>query len=166
MEIGGDNELTRHARDLLRGIEETVRKSYGVGLNEYLRCADIFNEAVEYMQRGNWKKAIAGFKDCLKIVNTHYQSYGNMGLCYMKLGQREEALSAFNKAIEIKPDYEIAIVNRALLGSGVEIHDILIEIVSYTTDYEMKKKSYIAETVESIFSQFSEGSTNNVQDSP
>jgi tetratricopeptide (TPR) repeat protein len=36
-----------------------------------------------------------------------------MGICYAKLGNKEAALAAFEKALEIDPDYEPAIRNKA-----------------------------------------------------
>lgn len=141
VEMGGDNELIRHAQDFLAGAEENIRGTHGVGLKEYLKGSDFFNEALDYMQKGDWEKAIGGFKSCLNIVKNHYQSYGNMGLCYMKLGQKEKAIAALNKAIEFKPDYELAIVNLAMIKSGEFESDTQIEIVNYVKDYEMKKKS-------------------------
>jgi tetratricopeptide (TPR) repeat protein len=156
VEMGGDNELVRPAQDFLSGAEKSVRGTHGIGLKEYLKGSDFFNEAFDYMQKEDWEKAIVCFKSCLNIIKNHYQSYGNMGLCYMKLGQGEKAISALDRAIEIKPDYELAIINRMLLvehGYDERISDVQIETVNYTTDYEMKKKSYIAE----ITDQFRKG---------
>src|SRR4030043_29066 len=67
----------------------------------YQKSMDIFEKACDYMEEAKWEKAIVCFKDCLNIVKNHYQSYGNMGLCYAKLGKREQAISALDRAIEI-----------------------------------------------------------------
>ncbi|MEK6777897.1 MAG: tetratricopeptide repeat protein [bacterium] len=41
--------------------------------------------------------------------------YGNLGLAYAGLGEKARALECLNKALEIDPDYEVAIVNKALV---------------------------------------------------
>ena len=36
-----------------------------------------------------------------------------MGICYAKMGKKRAALAAFEKALEIDPKYEPAILNKA-----------------------------------------------------
>jgi Tfp pilus assembly protein PilF len=40
-----------------------------------------------------------------------------MGICYAKLGKKEQAMTAFDKALEIDPNYELAILNKAATES-------------------------------------------------
>jgi len=154
VEIGSsDDDIVRQAQDFLSGMEENIRKEQGVGLEAYLKCMDIFEKACDYMEEEKWEKAITCFKDCLNIVTNHYQSYGNMGLCYAKLGQRSQAISALDRAIEINPGYEPAIVNRKMIASLMADEKIPggpVETIDYSKDYAAKKKSYIAEVIDSI----------------
>ena len=154
IEIGsGDDDLVRHAKDFLAGTEENIRKEQGIGLKAFLRGMDIFEKACGYMEKEKWEKAITCFKDCLNIVENHYQSYGNMGICYAKLGQRAQAISALDRAIEINPGYEPAIVNRKMIAglrADEKIPDGPVETIDYSKDYAAKKKSYIAEVIDSI----------------
>lgn len=143
----------RQARDFLSGMEENIRKVQGVELEAFLKCMDIFDKACDYMEEAKWEKAIASFKDCLNIVKNHYQSYGNLGLCYAKLGKREQAISALDRAIEINPGYEPALVNRKMIAglkADEKIPDGPIETIDYSRDYAAKKKSYIAEVIDSF----------------
>ena len=154
VEIGpGDDDLVRQAKEFLVGMEEDIRKEQGIGLKKFLRSMDIFEKACVYMEKEKWEKAITCFKDCLNIVTNHYQSYGNMGLCYAKLGQRSQAISALDKAIEINPGYEPAIVNRKMIAgltADDKIPDGPVETIDYGKDYTAKKKSYIAEVIDLI----------------
>ncbi|NOZ68293.1 MAG: tetratricopeptide repeat protein [Deferribacteres bacterium] len=87
--------------------------------------------------RKQYDEAIKCFKECLNIVKKHYQSFGNMGLCYAKLGQRAQAIAALDRAIEINPAYEPAIVNRGIIaGLGVDekLPDGPVEIIDYSKD--------------------------------
>ncbi len=60
-------------------------------------------------------QAIIGFEKVLKFNPNHVQSHGNMGLCYSIPGEREKALKANNKALELDPDYAPAQINRTAL---------------------------------------------------
>jgi len=152
VDIGSpEDALVRQSRDFLSGMDEQIRKEHGIGLDAYLKGMDIFGSALEYMESEKWEEAIACFKDCLKIVKRHYQSYGNMGLCYAKLGRKEQAIAALDRALEINPRYEPAIVNREMifgLKAGEKIPDGPIETIDYSKDYEAKKKSYIAKIID------------------
>jgi Tfp pilus assembly protein PilF len=65
------------------------------------------------MQKGDWKNAIKGFERSLRWYSGVPQPYGNLGLCYAKMGNKQSALAAFKKALEIDPNYEPAIFNNA-----------------------------------------------------
>jgi tetratricopeptide (TPR) repeat protein len=80
------------------------------------------------------------------------QPYGNMGLCYAILGKKEAAIEAFDKALAIDPNYELAIVNKAYterLAPG-EALDAPIRIVKYYKDYSAKNRSYIEESAKEM----------------
>lgn len=150
---GDDDYIVRQARDFLSSMEEKAMKEEGIGLDAYLKSMGIFENAYDFMEKGKWEKAIACFKDCLNIAKNHYQSYGNMGICYGMLGQREQALSALDKAIEINPDYEPALVNRKMIAGLKEdesMSDVTIEVIDYSKDYTAKNKSYNAEVNDSF----------------
>jgi len=72
------------------------------------------------------------------------QSYGNLGICYACLGEKESALSYFDKALEIDPNYQLAASNR-LLVEKLEKDEKLtlpeIKSVNYYVDYLKKLKS-------------------------
>lgn len=143
MGSGDEDYIVKQAQDFLSNIEETIRKAEGIGINAFLNSIDIFEKAYDFMEIGKWQKAIVYFKDCLNITKNHYQSYCNMGLCYAMLGKREQALSALDRAIEIKPDYELAIVNRKMIANLKEderIQDGLIDFIDNSKDYAAKKK--------------------------
>ena len=105
------------------------------------------------MNHKQWEKAIVKFKECLALNKTHPQSYGNMGICYSKLGQKEKAIAALDKALEIDPTYELAMVNRAVIESlkdGEKMEGDSVESIEYVKEYPMKKKSYIQSLIQKI----------------
>ena len=55
------------------------------------------------------------FNSVLQLESNHTQSHGNLGIAYAALGDRDAALRHLNRAIELDPRYEPAIVNRRVL---------------------------------------------------
>lgn len=148
-----EDSMVKQAKDFIEGMEENVLETNGVDLETYLGCNEIFNRAFSYMEKQEWQKAIDGFKACLIKNKRHPQSYGNMGLCYTQLGQKEEALLAFDKALEIDPAYEPAIVNRVAVESleeGEKLESSKLDSIDYYKDFSLKKRSYLKYTLQKI----------------
>jgi lipoprotein NlpI len=62
------------------------------------------------------------------------------------LGRKSEALAALDKALEIDPQYEPAIVNRAVIESldeGEKLEQEGFMSIDYYKDYPLKKKSFV-----------------------
>jgi hypothetical protein len=65
---------------------------------------------------------------------------------YGKLGQKALALQALDMALELDPDYEPAVINRAVVESlkeGEKLPPDKVESVEYYKDYALAQKSYI-----------------------
>jgi len=105
-------EYYDNARDLIQVMERSMREKGGAGLEAFINGQDEFDSAYALMERGDWKGAIKGFERSIRWYPDVPQPYGNMGICYAKLGEKQLALSAFDKAIEIDPNYEPAIRNK------------------------------------------------------
>ena len=99
------------------------------------------------MNAGNWAAAIADFENSNELIDHHAQTYGNLGLCHAKLGNRQTALEAFDKALEIDPKYELALLNRELIQTLDEGRSLSgkVKTVEYYRDYANGKRSYIEE---------------------
>ena len=68
-----------------------------------------------------------------------------MGICYAQLGQKQEALAAFDRALELDPSYEPAIMNRAAVESleeGQKLESSKMKSVEYYKDMALKKRSF------------------------
>jgi tetratricopeptide (TPR) repeat protein len=154
VEIGDPkDEEVKKAKDFISDTEKQIMKTEGIDLESYLMSMDYFNEAFSYLKNQNWEKGIFCFKKCLAINPKHPQSYGNIGICYAKLGQRKKALKAFDKALEIDPNYEIALVNRMVVESlkdGEKIREGKLDSIEYYREYPFQKKSYIKSVMEKM----------------
>lgn len=144
-----DNYVVHHAQDMLSRIEKQIQSSDGINLDEYLKVYQVFKQGMKYMESGDWDAAIAKFNDTIKITSNHPQSYGNLGICYASIGKIQLALESFDRAIELDPDYEPALLNRKIVES-LEEGECLgksLKTIEYYKDYPFENKSYIQEFV-------------------
>lgn len=153
IEIGNDEELVSEAKRVLENLESLVREDHE-SLDAYIRDMETFETAYTSMQKREFLTAIKLFNRVLSVNPKHVQSWGNMGLAYACLGHKSRAIECFDKALEIDPAYELALVNRTLVvremeeGKGIDWEG---ENVEYYKDYNSKtKRSYISEVVESV----------------
>lgn len=112
-----DSYMVKEATGFIEEMEQRVIRREGIELETYLEAQDIFDQAFACMQKGEWEKALDGFKAVVAKGIRHSVTYGSMGICYGYLGQKEDALTCFDKALEIDPSYESAMFNLKALES-------------------------------------------------
>lgn len=151
IELGDPEEAyVQEAKETVRSFEKQFEKD-GLTLQTYFKAMDHFEEGVAAMEARKWSQAIQNFKRCIAINPKNPQSYGNMGICYGKLGEKGLALEVLDRALELDPAYEPAMVNRFVIESlqdGEELPSAKVESVEYYKEYAMKKKSYIQSFLE------------------
>jgi tetratricopeptide (TPR) repeat protein len=99
------------------------------------------------MEMREWEKAIDAYKESLARNASTPQAYCNMGLCYTRMGKKEAAIKAFDKALAVDPDYEPAIANKMItetLTPG-EKSDGSMKVVEYYKDDKQEGRSYLEE---------------------
>lgn len=116
----GSDPAVAKARSIVEDMAAMIRRSEGIGLSDYLRAGDLFNDAFELMNRGNWLGALKGFRASAALNKRSAPTHGNMGLCFAYLGRKDEALAELNRALEIDPEYLPAASNRRLVEQMVE----------------------------------------------
>ena len=79
--------------------------------------ADNRQEALEWYQKGNntWSltKQVEYYTKAIELVPNWAYPYNNRGVAYYHLGQFEKSKADFDQALELKPDYNLALANRA-----------------------------------------------------
>jgi len=106
------SEFHEQAQDLIATTERLFEENDGFGLEAFMNGQDEFDRAFRLMGESEWKGALKGFERAVRWYPALAQPYGNMGICYAKTGEKKRAIEAFDKALEIDPDYEPALVNR------------------------------------------------------
>lgn len=116
-----NNEIAVLARKELQWFEEVLLKD-GVfpSLDAYIANAKLFDSAFERLSSRDFQGAVDLFQQVLRNNPKHVQSYGNMGLAYAGLGRRRDALACLDRALELDPDYEPALLNRRLIAEMEE----------------------------------------------
>ena len=141
------DDFVRHAKNFLFSFAKNIQSESGLSLDAYLQLSEKYESTFSIMEKQQFEKALLGFKEIVAIHPKHTQSWGNMGLCYAFLGQQDEAIAAFDKALEIDPGYEPAIVNRQnvmSLPKGQKLASPNFKSIDYYKDYPIKTKSLIS----------------------
>jgi tetratricopeptide (TPR) repeat protein len=115
------DESTRTAHEILGDFEKIARDLRCSSAEAYLEGEVRFKKGFELMQKHKWEKALACFEESLKFHPMHVPTNGNIGICHGMLGRRANALTALDRALELDPEYEPALINRAgfeLLAEG------------------------------------------------
>jgi tetratricopeptide (TPR) repeat protein len=76
-----------------------------------------------------------------------------MGLAYAMLGNRQKALDFLDKAVELDPEYELAIVNRLAIANmkeGETPPDYDRRGLNYYSEFKIRDKSYIQHLAEEL----------------
>ncbi|MGD0276323.1 MAG: tetratricopeptide repeat protein, partial [Syntrophales bacterium] len=104
----------------------TYQKSIGqpaeaiANFEEALKIDPVFNIYHELSkmlwQQGRFNEAISYLTTCSNLDPENAQTYNDMGIILMSMNRKEQAILYFNKAIQIDPNYNVAInnLNRAL----------------------------------------------------
>jgi len=144
IELGeNSDEAVGMAKELLGDFEQITYKTTGLELDEYIGSLKKFNAAFELMQNRQWEKAIAGYKEVIKINSTATQAFGNMALCYAHLNEDKKAIEAFDRAIALDPHYEPAIINKEIfkqtIAKGLKFSETQPQttVIEYMKDYSL-----------------------------
>ena len=139
------DEMYELACENLEWMDEHFRKNNGVNTDTYLKGTRLFNRAYAYQQQGKYSKAIQLFEESLRVVPGIEACHGNMGICFMFLGRKQDAIESLEHALELEPSYEIARVNLVLAQRMTEGEAVSGEIrsVEYAREYGAEGKSYV-----------------------
>jgi tetratricopeptide (TPR) repeat protein len=149
-------DMVRQATGFVSGLEREIMETHSITLDQYFEAQDEFEKAFSCMEKEAWQQAIPGFQKCIKLNKKHPQSYGNLGLCYARLGRKAEAVAAFEKALEIDPNYEPAMVNKAVVESlqdGEKLDQESFKSIDYYRDYPLKKRSFVRSILDELLGQ-------------
>ncbi|MDX1695944.1 MAG: type IV pilus biogenesis/stability protein PilW [Ketobacteraceae bacterium] len=121
-EIDPDSPLVNNALALFYTVEnepEQVVKHYEAALEEDPGFSVARNNYAAYLyEQGRYQDAIRQLEVAVKDFQygRRFQSYENLGLCYLELGNKEAAEKAFKRALELNPRLPRSLINMADLS--------------------------------------------------
>ncbi|MEF8701002.1 MAG: tetratricopeptide repeat protein [Candidatus Accumulibacter sp. UW20] len=139
---GERGPVGRLAKEKLDKLEAIV-KTGGISLATYMESSRTFDRAFDALREKRFQTAIDLFSKVLKTTPNHVQSYGNMGLAYAGLGNRQKAFECLDRAIALDPEYAPAITNRRLIASlpeGETLSSGEMQEISYYSDRSRSTK--------------------------
>jgi tetratricopeptide (TPR) repeat protein len=157
IELGEPSDnIVFNAKDLLNTVAEGAKEENGLSLDAYVANTQTFNEGFDLMEKQQWQKAIEKFEQVVAKSSRNAPPFGNLGICYMQLGDTETALKMFDRAIEIDPEYEPAHLNKALLEVRMEngsfsFEDMEMKPIKYSAEYNVKENRSL---IKDYFSRF------------
>ncbi|HXG91117.1 MAG TPA: tetratricopeptide repeat protein [Blastocatellia bacterium] len=104
------NEFARLAREVIasgnRVMIPDARASEG----------PFWSNAVERAEaafaRKNWPEAASNYKDALDLSSGHAFIHHALGLIYFELGDAESGVSAWQRAVDLDPDYDLSAIGQ------------------------------------------------------
>lgn len=97
-----DHKLRVHREEMDTQGDESLRES-GWVTDEELRVA--CDRAADMMSEGEFREAAELFQKVVEADPSNFGAWNDLGLCLMKLNEPDEALNAFEKSIEVNPEF-------------------------------------------------------------
>lgn len=140
-----DAECYIQAEKLINGTKIALKEQGNTTLEQYCQNAVTFDKAFDLMSSKSYPEAIELFSRLIEKEPDHVACHGNIGICYSQMGQRNLAIKYFDKALELDPDYELAVVNKAITERLEEGDKLNLEITSveYYKNFSLKNKSIL-----------------------
>ncbi len=86
-----------------------------------------YEEGVEYMKEGEYKKAIKNFKKAVDTDSMFAFAWDNLGVCNRKAGNLDEALAAYKQSLKINPFGKLPLQNIPIVYAYKKEYDKAIQ---------------------------------------
>jgi hypothetical protein len=118
-------ELILEERQKLKNPEKTVK--FHINISYLVPFQEVIQKANEAFLRGRKLlmkrepfKALEAYKEYISYNHQNPVVWHNMGIAYILLRDRDNAKKCFEKALQIKPDYELAKRNLEILDRATD----------------------------------------------
>jgi tetratricopeptide (TPR) repeat protein len=108
--FSGDLEFCRKLVEesvMLRGPDFTV--------DQLIEQENFFQQGLKCMHIKKWEEGGQAFQDSIALGDCLPQPWGNLGICFAMQERYDEAEHAWQRALEVDPEYEMARDNLATL---------------------------------------------------
>jgi tetratricopeptide (TPR) repeat protein len=127
---GGEGEITAE----LRNASESAKAAYYSGIRSVKKAQAYEEEAskastpeksakLHDKAQGAYRESVPALIDAVIGLPKLYQAWDTLGFANLRLGKFEDSLSAYTKAVEIKPNYPEALAGRGEACLGLNMID-------------------------------------------
>lgn len=114
--LEGDGEMAdRFAEQLAfcQKITQSERAMRGSDftIDQLIEQQELFQQGIQFSSQNQWKKSEAVYREAIALGDCLPQPWGNLGLSLMMQKRFDEAEAAYQRALEINPEYELAQTN-------------------------------------------------------
>ena len=110
-----DAEYLDEANRIIELMARSAREDFGIDLDTYIEAGSLFDKAWEFIDDQDLEAGLRGMEAVIRLNPRSYQAHNNRGFCLLKLNRPADARDAFQKALEINPEYDHAKENLASL---------------------------------------------------
>ena len=103
--------------------ERATVKEEGTARLHYSLVGDRFKEGLAYLDRGQFRRAMAFFNQAIESEPECADAYFGRGLVYHQVEQYQEAIDDFDRAIEIDPEHPYAHFQRGFVYHQLEQYE-------------------------------------------
>ena len=112
----GADERAAIARRFVRLFERYARLEHpDATVDNVARCEELFDRACAHLDARRLADAESGFDAVIKLVPSHYQSWSNLAVTLLMQQRRDQAERCLRRALELRPDYDVARRNLTML---------------------------------------------------
>ena len=79
------------------------------------KAENLYQEGLKAFKRGALIKASTLFEEVVHLYPENYKAWGNLGNCYALLGDTQQAIRSYKKALALEPGYEFAKRNLSMV---------------------------------------------------
>ncbi len=76
-------------------------------------AVDFYNKAIEASKKEDWRGAVKNYRSAVEKDPGFIYAWDNMGLCYRRIGEYDNAIDAYKKSLEIDPKGKMPLQNIA-----------------------------------------------------
>eukprot|EP00597_Dinobryon_sp_UTEXLB2267_P005946 CAMPEP_0170080272 /NCGR_PEP_ID=MMETSP0019_2-20121128/16458_1 /TAXON_ID=98059 /ORGANISM="Dinobryon sp., Strain UTEXLB2267" /LENGTH=585 /DNA_ID=CAMNT_0010294173 /DNA_START=177 /DNA_END=1934 /DNA_ORIENTATION=- len=102
--------LLKLSKDLNHRTQKVLKEGMQLAWKNYF-CSETNIDVVAeigrfYIKIGDFDSAAEKYEFFIKLQPDSYVGLNNLGICYMEMDRREEAMELFQKALQLAPDFE------------------------------------------------------------
>ncbi len=115
-------------------LEEIAERGADFTLEMLIKQQERYNQGLKHMTKQRWKEAEKAFRDVIALGDVLPQPWNNLGTSLLMQGRSDEARKAFQRALELDPDYDIARQNLSLAEKSNEGSHLVLKMTQPFAD--------------------------------